>query len=106
MISLELCERLQLSPSVVPPIKRPPYPKDEWVANEWAIIQECYAVVYTNDKALLITRDPERARMAIKEAEIRMDYLRPSELALTLGTADDAGTSIYLRYGDEHYTVV
>lgn len=95
-INLDLCERLQLSPAVVSLLKRLPYPKDDWIAKEWPIIQECPAVVYTDENALFVTRDPEKAPIMVHKDEIRLDYLRPSELALTLGTADDAGTSIIL----------
>jgi hypothetical protein len=95
-INLDLCERLQLSPAVVSLLKRLPYPKDDWIAKEWPIIQKCPAVVYTDDNALFVTRDPEKAPIIVHKDEIRLDYLKPSELALTLGTADDAGTSIIL----------
>lgn len=90
-INEELCHSLHLTPEVISLMKRIPYVMDGY---HKPIIWQSRAFEYTLDEEIRNGRDPERTDAAIDEDKLRMDFLRPWELALTCWLDD--GISVIL----------
>ncbi|KAJ5887261.1 hypothetical protein N7504_011308 [Penicillium tannophilum] len=91
IINKELCRSLHLTPAVVSLMKRIPYVIDGY---HKPIIWQSRAYEYTRDEEIRNGRDPERTDAVFDEDELRMDFLRPWELALTCWLDD--GISVIL----------
>lgn len=91
-INEELCHSLHLTPAVVSLMKRIPYVIDGY---HKPIIWQSRAYEYTRDEEIRNGRDPERTDAVFDEDELRMDFLRPWELALTCWLDD--GISVILN---------
>lgn len=81
-LNKSLCVSLNLSPAVISLIEKLPCPIDEETALSFEFLTESRAVVYTDDKDLKESRDPNNAGTL---EDIRLDYLLPSDVALTIG---------------------
>lgn len=90
-INLELCRSLKLDDRVISLMQRLPYPKDVQGSLDFYIIDENRCFVYIDDNDVKDGRDSESAATG---EELRLDYLLPTDNALTHGSR--YGTSLVL----------
>ncbi|KAJ5219688.1 hypothetical protein N7468_008892 [Penicillium chermesinum] len=89
-INEELCHSLHIAPQVISLMKRIPYPTDGY---HKPILWQSRAFEYLDDREIRNGRDPELTDAA-DDDELRLDFLRPWEVALTCWLDD--GISVIL----------
>jgi len=94
-----LCQELHLSEEVITLLKRLPCPRNFDEAWETPIIYESFAIPLAENKWIRESRDPERCRLPEPDKPLRLDYLKPEELALVL-FKDQAGHNLILDTKD------
>ncbi|KUJ18112.1 uncharacterized protein LY89DRAFT_684036 [Mollisia scopiformis] len=82
VINLDICQTLNLDQRVVSLMQQLPYPKDVQTSLDFDLIDETRSPVYTDDDDIEECRDPENAGTP---EDIRLDYLLPTDVALTIG---------------------
>jgi hypothetical protein len=94
-----LCQELHLTEEVITLLKRLPCPQDFNEAWETQIFNESMAIPFTDNEWIRNSRDPERSWYANDNTPLRLDYLKPEELALVLYT-DEPGYHLILDTKD------
>ena len=79
-----LCQELRLTDEVILLLKRLPCPSDFDEAWDTTIFYESMAVPFTDSEWIQSSRDPERYWYANNDTPLRLDFMRPEELALVL----------------------
>lgn len=85
MIDETACERVGLAPAVISLMKKIPYPVSFGLARDHNLVFDSPAAVYIESECILRGRDPERY---IMDEPMRVDLLKPTEVALTFGGRD------------------
>jgi hypothetical protein len=94
-----LCQELHLTEEVITLLKRLPCPRSFNEAWNTPIIYESFAVPFTQNEWIRNSRDPDHAMLAHNIDPLRLDYLKPEELALVL-TKDEPGHHLILDTKD------
>ncbi|GKZ28702.1 hypothetical protein AbraIFM66950_011769 [Aspergillus brasiliensis] len=89
-INEEICHSLHIAPQVISLMKKIPYVRDGY---HKPILWQSRAFEYLRDEEIRNGRDPELTGVA-DEDELRLDFLRPWEVALTCWLDD--GSSVIL----------
>jgi hypothetical protein len=84
-INNTLCSELHVDPTGIEVIENIPFPCTEQASQISPILHDSWALVFTDDEHLLISRDPTNGDWGPEER--RLDYLSPWELPLTMRTA-------------------
>ncbi|KAJ5915250.1 hypothetical protein N7454_011145 [Penicillium verhagenii] len=90
-INEELCHSLHIAPQVISLMKKIPYVVDGY---HKPIMWQSRAFEYLRDEEIRNGRDPELTGAADDDEELRLDFLRPWEVALTCWLDD--GISVIL----------
>ncbi|KAJ5717767.1 hypothetical protein N7488_003413 [Penicillium malachiteum] len=93
VINEELCSELHIAPEVVSLMKKIPYPVDGY---HKPLLWQSRAFEYLHDQEIQDGRDPENADTG-DEDTLRMDFLKPWEVALTCWMHVDDGISVILN---------
>ncbi|KAJ5088800.1 hypothetical protein N7456_012416 [Penicillium angulare] len=94
-INEELCHELHIAPEVISLMKKIPYPVDGY---HKPILWQSRAFEYLHDSAIRDGRDPENADTGDDDDDgLRMDFLKPWEVALTSWMHADDGIIVILN---------
>ncbi|KAF2127492.1 hypothetical protein P153DRAFT_432624 [Dothidotthia symphoricarpi CBS 119687] len=94
-IDEKLCQELHLTDEVISLLKRLPCPPNFSEAYDTPIFDESMAVPFTDNEWIRNSRDLKRCWYANDNEPLRLDYLKPEELALVL-EIDDTGRHLIL----------
>jgi hypothetical protein len=90
-----LCQELRLTDEVILLLKRLPCPSNFDEAWETTIFYESMAVPFTDSEWIQSSRDPERHWSVDDDMPLRLDFMKPEELALVL-EKDEPGYNLII----------
>ncbi|KAJ5728414.1 hypothetical protein N7493_004744 [Penicillium malachiteum] len=92
-INEELCHELHIAPEVVSLMKKIPY---TFHGSNKPFLSQSRAFEFIFDEEIQGGRDPQNAPVSLYD-ELRLDFLKPWEIALTCWMHADDGTSVIMN---------